>query len=148
MEYLKFRVFIEAEDEQDAGLYNVSSLFWHNGDQYVSWMSATCEAKVADVVVEQQTGAKDDNGDFIYEGDIVEFTNWWFDGNERESILTGTIVYSNDLMSFQLQGVKNEEWERHTGHEGDEDYFTPFSELNFDQADFKVIGNIHGAKPL
>ncbi len=96
----------------------------------------------------QFTGRKDSDGVDIYERDIVQFTWWWFDGSQRESLLTGEIVYSNENMSFQLKGVKNKEWERHTGYENDSDYLTPFSELNFEEADFSVIGNIHTTPEL
>lgn len=96
-----------------------------------------------DFIVEMYTGLKDSQDKKIYEGDIVKFTVWWFDGNEAHTELTGTIVYSNENMSFQLKGVKNKEWESHTGFNGCRDYYTPFSELTFDEADFEVIGNIH-----
>jgi uncharacterized phage protein (TIGR01671 family) len=95
------------------------------------------------VVIEQYTGMRDSTGKCIYEGDIVQFAYWWFDGNEAESNLTGTIVYSDECMSFQLKGVRNKEWEQFTGYENDTEYLTPFSELNFEESDFTVIGNIH-----
>lgn len=100
------------------------------------------------VIIEQYTGMKDENGKKIYEGDIVQFTWWWFDGNECDSLLTGLIVYSEVNMSFQLKGVKNKEWQRHTGYGNNCEYLTPFSELNFSDAEFAIIGNVHETPEL
>jgi hypothetical protein len=100
---------------------------------FFSWM------KERNIIIEQFTGMTDCEGREIYEGDIIEFTVWWFDGNIAESQLTGQVVWADDLMSFQLKGVKNAEWERYTGHENDDEYLTPFSALTFCNADFRVL---------
>lgn len=98
-----------------------------------------------DLELMQFTGLLDGNGVEIYEGDIVEFTYWWFDGNPAESLLTGEIIYAADCMSFALKGIKNNEWLRHVG--GDSDT-TAFAFFNFNEADFSVIGNIHEHREL
>ena len=94
---------------------------------------------------QQFTGLQDSKGVDIYEGDVVQFTYWWFDGNEAESELTGTIIYDSGCMSFAMEGIKNKEWLRHVG--GDDDT-TAFAFFNFDEADFTVIGNIYEDKDL
>lgn len=90
--------------------------------------------------VMQWTGLQNSQGVDIYEGDIVMFTYWWFDGNHAESQLTGELVYLPDCMSFGLKGVKNKEWLQHVGGESDT---ASFATWLFEEADFQVIGNIH-----
>lgn len=130
-------------------LFGVPIFDWYSGGKTaniinVGLIECCDENMVIPETIGQYTGLKDKNGKKIFEGDIVRFIWWWFDGAERESELTGTIVYSSDNMSFQLKGVKNKEWRDFVGaNEHDMDYLTPFSELNFCDADFEVIGNIH-----
>tara|TARA_R110000787_G_scaffold223552_1_gene331898 strand:+ start:234 stop:707 length:474 start_codon:yes stop_codon:yes gene_type:complete len=101
------------------------------------------EVNLSDGFLRQFTGLFDKNGVKIFEGDIIQFTYWWFDGEEQQSILTGELIYSEDLISFQLKGVRNSVWEKHNGYQDDCEYLVPFATLNFDEADFEVIGNIY-----
>lgn len=101
-------------------------------------------AEHGDIVWMQYTGLEDKNGKEIYEGDIVRFTIWWFDGSvEQDTAITGIIEYSPKNLSFQLKNCKNQKYLEYTGFKIGDEYYTPFSELNFDEADFEVVGNIH-----
>lgn len=95
-----------------------------------------------DAVVMQFTGMEDSDGCEIYEGDIVEFTWWWFDGAERDTQLIGEIAWRKESMSFALVNIQNAEWVEHSGTEA------AFSELNFSEADFRIIGNIYETPEL
>jgi uncharacterized phage protein (TIGR01671 family) len=140
----KFRAWIISEKKY---IYICGFCYW-NTEIRLWWQESSDHIYnrsflIKDIILEQYTGLKDSNGKEIYEGDIVEFTWWWFDGTERESVLTGTIAYDAHYMSFKLKGFKNKEWQNFVGHENDTEYFPPFSELNYSEADLKIIGNIH-----
>lgn len=94
-------------------------------------------------ISQQFTGLHDDNDEEIYEGDIVQFTYWYFDGNHSDSILIGEVIYIPEMLSFALRGVKNKEWIHHIGGKDGDSDTAPFSMWNFDESDFSVIGNIH-----
>ena len=126
---------------------------WNDIEKSFTWMKVNKRGGwdiTGDVYVdgntnpwEQFTGLQDSEGNDIYENDIIEFTYWWFDGAERDTQLKGLIVYAKELLSFQLKGVKNKEWEQFTGCEENNEYLTAFSELRFTEDDFSIIGNIN-----
>ncbi len=92
----------------------------------------------------QCTGLRDSNNELIYEGDIVNFTYWWFDGmGEADSQLIGEVIYIPELMSYALRGVKNKDWIRHIGGDEGTSDTVPFATWRFDGDDFKIIGNVH-----
>lgn len=90
-------------------------------------------------IIEQCTGLTDLNGKLIYEGDIVEFT--YFDYNGKDYQIEGTIEYGE--FGLMLRKVNK-------GHEtfvdaGDDLYFYAWlGEFDFDpEACIEIIGNIH-----
>lgn len=91
----------------------------------------------------QFTGIQDSQGKDVYEGDIVDFTYWWLDGNVAESHLTGEVVYLPECMSYGLRGVKNADWIHHIGGEEGSSDTAPFATWTFEEANFEIIGNIY-----
>lgn len=85
----------------------------------------------------KSTGAKDDEGREIFEGDWVEFNVSFFDGNFRDEPISGKVVYVPELMSFQLVNVQSDYWREYTG--GDDSTYQPFSELTYCESDFRII---------
>lgn len=85
----------------------------------------------------KSTGMHDEDGREIFEGDWVQFNVTFFDGNFKDEPISGKIVYVPELMSFQLVNVQSDYWREYTG--GDDSTYAPFSELNFTEADFRII---------
>lgn len=93
---------------------------------------------LSEVELMQYTGEKDEYGTKVFKDDIIEFTYWWFDGSEQETQLIGVVGFDN--MSFTLEKITNDFFQEHTGYKKGEGKIY-FGELNFNEADFKVLGN-------
>ncbi|MDP8184361.1 YopX family protein [Phocoenobacter skyensis] len=90
--------------------------------------------------VMQYIGLKDCEDKPIYEGDIVKFTQWWFDREERETTLIGYIKYSAKELCYVLAGIADRKFKEDTSGSDD----CPLHLLStFTEDDFEVIGNIY-----
>lgn len=96
--------------------------------------------RVDPATVGQSTGLLDMNGMEIYEGDIVECTHWFFDGNEIEEHFTAHVGFRDG--SFTLEGIRSRFYSDYTKEKPGTGTCW-IGDINFDESDYKVIGNIY-----
>jgi len=115
-------------------MFEPSSISWKNG---VLWICDThgdnkleYELIAPNSQLMQYCGILDKNGKEIYEGDIVEFHAFTFNGSETEYDGKGIVKYRNDGMCFVIEEKNDFDWMvRDTS--------------NFGEACFEIIGNIY-----
>lgn len=119
MREIKFRAWGHQDDGQCEMFYEFTDF-----DKY--FIPEAYDVPICDHVLMQYTGLKDKNEKEIYEGDIVDFTFFYYGETEVEISKKGEIVFDDFGFCFKA----NEE----------EDYL--LGNLTFDsESDIEVIGN-------
>ncbi len=89
----------------------------------------------------QYIGLKDESGVEIYEGSIVQVTQFLFDGTEIEEEWLGVI--GSNFLGWTLEKIRNRRFEQHTGYASGEGSINLSDMCNIEGGSFTVIGNIH-----
>ncbi|MCC6117632.1 YopX family protein [Lactiplantibacillus plantarum] len=98
-----------------------------------------------DISVEQFTGLKDVNGKDIYEGDIIQYSNQFYEYSmggvtDRETGYIGSVVKNNGAFGILINRISYTD--AHYDHYHVKD-FVPFCEFDDPESDVMLKGNAH-----
>ncbi len=129
MKTIKFRAW---DKKNKTMLYQNDNawMFMPSGNFYKMEQAGTDMKLQAELTPMQFTGLLDKNGKEIYEGDIVTFHAFTFNGSETEYEGKGIIKYRPDGLCFVIEEKNDFDWMvRDTSQ--------------FGEACFEIIGNIY-----
>lgn len=110
MRIFKFRAWHEGHK----GKYEPSMLFEHRPGDVFHWLR---EGQPLHIM--QFTGILDMVGKEIYEGDVVKFHYFFFNGSsEAERELIGVVEWGD--FGWSIRNIKGSHWVEHTGYESGE----------------------------
>jgi len=98
------------------------------------------QSEVDPETVGQFTGLYDNSETKIFEGDIVNCTHWFFDGNEVEENFVANVGFRDG--SFSLENIDSRYYSDYTGYENGRGKCW-IGDINYYEDDYEVIGNIY-----
>ncbi len=132
---IKFRIWFEKEKRWLHGPHEMASLDGINllGETILfgGFLDGVSIKDLNDIIALQFTELKDKNGREIFEGDVVKFHYFGFNGSETDNNGAGEITYNSNLCCFMIRDLKDREI-----------YFSFDRTSHFEEPCIEVIGNI------
>ena len=103
-----------------------------------------------DISVEQFTGLKDVNGKEVYEGDIVQYSDHFYEHSmggvtDREAEYIGSVVNNSGAFGILINRISYTDAHNDRYHVKD---FVPFCEFDDPESDMAKKGNVHANPEL